>query len=300
MVKFLAKIAAQHILSAPMLGRLHQPLQKWVTGSIVVAPGTVQQKVDVGLTYLNLAAEAGLGNLIEQDPILDFGGGWHFTIPLLYSRLGAKNQIIVDIKRIAVEDVIFSLIRELNRMDLGPRALRLLPEPSSHQTLDDYLKSLGIRYEAPVAIPLPVEADSVGSVLCTQVLLHPPRHQVRAIFEETIRVLRPGGIFVASIHLYDVYSNFDPLLSRFNFLRYSTKTWERWFNNSHMSYNRLRAPDYRRLLEGLPFKTIIWEVTPPTDADIKELSRIKVHPDFSSVAREDLAGTHLLFVLQKV
>ena len=189
------------------------------------------------------------------------------------------------------------MARELNRLDLGPRASRLLPQPDNRQKLDDYLNLLGIRYVAPAALPLPIQSDSIGVLLCTQVLYYPPRHRVRAIFEELARVLKPGGVAVATIHLYDTYSQFDRSLSRFNFLRYSAKTWERWFNNSHMSYNRLHASDYAALLEGLPFKKIIWEVTPPSQDDIAELSRIKVHPEFSSYGLADLASTHLFFVI---
>ena len=100
---------------------------------------------------------------------------------------------------------------------------------------------------------------------------------------------------MVTIYLYDMYSDFDRSLSRFNFLRYSAKTWERWFNSSHMSYNRLRASDYASLLEGLPFKKIIWEVTPPSQNDITELARIKVHPEFSVYDLEDLASSAFVF-----
>ena len=41
-----------------------------------------------------------------------------------------------------------------------------------------------------------------------------------------------------------------------------------------MSYNRLRASDYTTLLDGLPFRKIIWDVTPATQDDIAQLSRV--------------------------
>ena len=284
----------------PVMNQLYLPLQKSFSGSLVVDSKTVRHKVDVGLMYLDRIAAAGMGNLIELDPILDFGGGWHLTIPLLYARLGARTQIITDVRRLASKEVVFAVVRKLNRLDLDPHPSHLLPEPGSHQNLDNYLKPLDIRYQAPASLPLPLESESIGSILCTVVLSHPPRRHVRSIFEEMARVLKPGGVVVVTIHLYDMYSDFDRSLSRFNFLRYSADVWDRWFNNSHMSYNRLRASDYASLLDGLPFKKIIWEVTPPSEDDIAELNRIKVHPEFSSYDLTDLASTDLFFVLQKV
>ena len=299
MLKFLGKIAGQHVLSMPSMRHLYRPLQKRISRSLVVNPATVRQKVVVGTMYLDRIAGAGLGNLIERDPILDFGGGWHLTIPLLYARLGAKSQIITDVRRLAFEEVVFATAGELNRLTLDPRPSHPLPRPSNDQSLDGYLKPLGIRYEAPTSLPLPIESASIGSVLCTVVLSHPPRRTVRAIFEEMARVLKPGGLVAVTIHLFDMYAILDPSLSRFNFLRYSAETWERWFNNSHMSYNRLRASDYANLLYDLPFKKLIWEPTPPSPDDIAELSRIKVHPEFDTRDLIDLASTHLFFVLQK-
>jgi SAM-dependent methyltransferase len=299
-IKFLAKIAAQHALSPPIMRWPYFFLQERVTRSTRVHPDIVRQKVDVGLMYLDRAKEAGLPSLIEQGPILDFGAGPFLTIPLLYTRLGAAAQNAVDIARLARETIVFDVVRELNRFDLGPRASHLLPEPGGDQALSDYLETLGIRYVAPVTVPLPIPSNSIGSVFCTQALLHPARAIVRRVFEETARLLRPGGVFVATMHLDDLYSTFDRSLSRFNFLRYSQKNWERWINSSLMSYNRLRASDYHALLKGLPFKTIIWDVTSPTEDDLKELSQIKVHSEFALYEKADLASTHLFFALHRL
>jgi SAM-dependent methyltransferase len=298
MLRFIAKIAAQNLLSTPLTRPLYVPLQRHVTRSVAVTPGRVRQKIDVGLLYVDRTKDLGLPNMLDLGPILEFGAGPHLTIPLLYARLGARAQVVLDVRRWARRDIVFAAVPEVNGVSLGGRSPRLLPEPAD-RSLDDYLKTLGIRYEAPIFLPLPVQSNSIGTFLCTQTLLHPPRSSVRAIFEEAARVLARGGIFVATTHLYDLYSDYDRSLSRFNFLRYSHTVWERWINSSLMSYNRLRGSDYSALLQGLPFDPILFQVTGPTDDDRRELSRIRIHPDFASYKLDDLASTHLFFILQK-
>jgi SAM-dependent methyltransferase len=298
MLKFLAKIAAQHALSPAFVRPAYSFVQQHVTRSITPQPQTVRQKVEVGLMYLDRIESAGLPSLLTAGPILDYGAGAFLGLPLLYARLGAKAQIAVDVTRSARENIVFEVARETNRIDLGPRASRLLPDPSGG-TLDEYLKTLGIRYAAPVGLPLPLASESVSTAVCTQVLYYPPRESVREIFAEIARLLRPRGVFVASTHLYDTYWSFDLSLSRFNFLRYSKRTWERWFNSALIGYNRLRARDFRDLLKGLPLEPIVWEATPPTEDDLQSLRQIEVHPEFAGYDLTDLASTELFFVLQK-
>jgi SAM-dependent methyltransferase len=299
MLKFLAKIAAQHAMSPAFMWPVYSFVQQHVTRSIAVQPQGVRQKVEVGLMYLDRMEAAGLPSLLTAGPILDYGAGAFLGLPLLYARLGAKAQIAVDVTRSARQPIVLDVVREMNRIDLSPHSSRLLPDPAG-RTLDDYLETLGIRYAAPVGLPLPLAAESMASALCTQVLNYPARESVRQIFTEIARLLRPGGMFVASTHLYDPYWLFDRSLSRFNFLRYSKRTWERCFNSALMGYNRLRAPDFRDLLKGLPFEPIVWEPTPPTEDDLQDLGQIEVHPEFAGYDLTDLASTELFFVLQKV
>jgi SAM-dependent methyltransferase len=297
-IRFLAKIAAQHALSPSFMRPVYAFAQHHVTRSIIVEPQGVQQKVEVGLMYLDRVEAAGLPSLLTAGPILDYGAGHFLGIPLLYARLGAREQIAVDVVRSAGAPIVYDMVREMNRVNLAPRPARHLPEPAD-QEVGEYLKLLGIRYQAPITIPLPLSAESIATVLCTQVLYYPPRAHVLAIFAEAARVLRPGGVFLGTTHLYDPYWSFDRSLSRFNFLRYSTSTWERWFNSELMACNRLRASDFRALLQSLPLEPIIWDATAPTRHDLQELDRIKVHPEFANYERSDLACPELFFVVRK-
>jgi SAM-dependent methyltransferase len=298
-LKLLAKVALQRAVPV-MPGGMHAYLwaQEHVTRSIVPTEGVVRQKIDVGLLYHRALAEVTGRTTLPDGPHVDIGAGWHFTIPLLFWQLGCERQALVDVQAYARRDIVFEVARLLGSMDM-PLPRRALPKPDGPDALEGWLARLGIAYLAPVRAALPIADGAAGLVTSTEVLLHPTRAGVRSLFEEAARVLRPGGLFLGTIHLYDLYSNFDPRLSRFNFLRYDEATWERWFNGPLMRYNRLRASDYERLFDGLPFRAEVWDVRRPTPDDFAELARITPGPQFACYAAEDLASTDLFFVMRR-
>jgi hypothetical protein len=67
-----------------------------------------------------------------------------------------------------------------------------------------------------------------------------------------------------------------------------------------MSYNRLKARDYRELLEQAGFAIRHFDVTGPTAADLADLSRIPIHECFSYYSREELGAKNLFFVAEKL
>jgi len=177
--------------------------------------------------------------------------------------------------------------------------LKRLPPVFKGGDWKQYLAGLGISYHAPYAEVFPELAGSLHVVTSTQVLLHIPREAMQWCFAEIHRSLKSGGVFLATVHLRDLFAGSQPGLSKYNQLRYSRETWERWINSPLMSYNRFRAPDYRELLEEAGFEIVHFEVEGGTPEDFKELDAIPVAECFKKYSREDLAAKHLFFVVQK-
>jgi len=95
---WLAKVTAYRILSAlPGGAVLYRFIQERVTKSLVPASERVSQKIDVGLEYFCWLANHGLRERLIEGVHLDFGAGWHPTIPLLYYCLGVKRQHLLDV-----------------------------------------------------------------------------------------------------------------------------------------------------------------------------------------------------------
>ena len=300
MTRFLAKVAAQKLLSALPGGRqVWSLLQDHISRSTLPTAEMVRQSVEVALTYIRLLQSVAGGEVLPRGPHVDVGAGWHFTIPFVFWRLGFDEQHLIDVERLARADLVFPVAQLVGGIDLGKGQLRRLPPPND-ATLDSYLSRLGIFYHAPLRARWPLPDSSAVLVTSTATLYYPPRKVVHDIFGEAARVLRPGGRFMASFMLYDPYTDFDHSLCRFNFLRYSEQTWNRWFNSPIRNYNRLRPSDYAALFDGLPFTAEVWAVQGGSLEDLHELDRISVTREFAAYDRQDLAATGLTFVMRRL
>jgi len=278
--------------------------QKYMTGSLRATEARVSQKLEIGLQYLDWLNKHDLGTRLLAGQHLDFGAGWHPTIPLLYHSLGVKRQYLFDVSPLLddelVRETLEIFLSIVNRPDWPHRpSLRRLPPPMGSKPWREYLDSLGITYQAPYNGAFGSLAAGLDLITSTQVLLHIPRSVLAGCFAQIHSGLVPGGIFLATIHLRDLLTASQPGISKYNQLRYSNETWERWINSSLMSYNRLRAPDYRELLEQAGFELLSFEVEQGTAADLAELEQVPVAKCFQNYSRDDLAAKHLFFCARK-
>src|SRR5438445_13387313 len=92
------KVAAFKMLSAiPGGSALYRSLQEHVTKSLKPTTDRVGQKLDVGRQYYQALVDLGLADLLLKGTHLDFGTGWHPTIPLLYYSMGTPRQHLFDL-----------------------------------------------------------------------------------------------------------------------------------------------------------------------------------------------------------
>ena len=124
---------------------------------------------------------------------------------------------------------------------------------------------------------------------------HIPGDDLASIFRESYRLLRPGGAFSCRIDLQDHYAYFDRSLSRYNFLRYSDRTWA--LVNSPLHYqNRLRAPEYLELVREAGLELVVNNPSGPSAEGRTELEALPLAPRFRKYPPDDLGVTVLSFV----
>ena len=116
-----------------------------------------------------------------------------------------------------------------------------------------------------------------------------------AIFRETRRLLRSGGAFSCRIDLQDHYAYFDRSLSRYNFLRFSDGKW-RLVNSPLHFQNRLRSPDYLRLVREAGLELVSERPSGPSDAGRAELRALPLADRFRGYSEDELGVTVLSFV----
>lgn len=303
-MKWLAKALALRALSAmPCGGNLYNWAQKYVTRSLDPVPLRVQQKIDVGLLYLDTLDRLGATPNLPTTTHLDLGSGWHPTIPLLFFAAGCECQWLFDV--VPLLDLgLFHATRATFKSVVSDPAhpahqrVRRLPEVNGAVTLSDALRQLGMTYVAPYDEKLGGMSNAVDLVTCTQALQHIEHNGLRTLFASVFRALKPGGYFLSTVHLKDLYSNLGGI-SQYNHLRYSRVVWETCVNSRLISFNRLKAPDFRELLENAGFTLPLFEIEHGTAADLAELDRLRIDPSFSHYSREELAAKHLFFVARK-
>lgn len=300
------KVAAYHLLSLlPGGAALYRFAQENVTQSLVPTPERLKQKIAVGLHYFDWLERNGCKDRLLEGTHLDFGSGWHPTIPLLYYCLGVNRQLLCDIapvfsaKMVAqATDAFLCIVND----PAWPQRVKLRRQPPEFSGGDwrKYFEKMGIFYHAPYINVLPSLAGTVDVITSTQVLYYIPRESLSRCFGQLHATLKSKGLFLATVHLRDTLTgNLNDGVASYEHLKYSPETWERWFNSRIIGFNRLKAPDYRELLEKAGFEIQHFEVEPGTEEDAKALDKIRIAPCFQHYSREDLLARHLFFVARR-
>ena len=284
----------------------HQFTQEQVTRSTDATHDRINQKVEVGLRYWDWLDKNGRTTGFLNGRIVDFGAGWHPTIPLLWHLFGAKQQLMLDIQPNMDTPKVSDAVRLLNQIssDSSWKSKRFckhqtLPLPVHTELLSTALKSYGIEYYAPYRKLLKENAGAFDSIVCTQVLQHIDKSSLRRQFSEFFHSLKSGGLLMGVAHLVGHFRNPNLQTGQYQHLEASPWVWDNFYNSSLMSFNRLKGPDYLQLLTESGFRIHNFEVEGPTAEDLAELKQTKIHPSFAHLTAEEVAAKLVFFVAEK-
>jgi SAM-dependent methyltransferase len=299
-MRWLAKAALQRTLGAlPQGERLNYVFQRHLLHSFPLGDGSYRQKFTRAVNHLAAYSEYGPDVPAAAATFFEFGAGWDLAIPLSYALLGVGQQIVIDIRPSARIELVNDTIAALDRLrpeleQAAGGSLRDLGGPIASTA--DLETRFGIHYLAPCdARATSLAAGIVDFVSSTDTCEHIPAADLAEVFAECRRLLRPGGAFSCRIDLQDHYSYFDGSLSRYNFLRFSDRRWA--LVNSPLHYqNRLRAPDYLRLVREVGLDLVVERPSGPSDQGLAELEKLPLAKRFRSYPPEELGVTILFFV----
>lgn len=240
--------------------------------------------------------------------LVEIGTGWFPTFPFCFSLIGAGCVKTFDIERHIDSDLTFKIIAALGKHleaiagaagvpleDVRERYRRI----NEAKNLEALLGAAGVEYFAPAdARDTHIPAGTVDLVYSNSVMEHVPKDAIRGLMQESVRILRPGGMALHNVCCGDHYAFFDPSISFVNFLKYEEKGWRIW-NNSLLYQNRLRSPDFLNLASEAGLKVLLKRnfVRPGT---YEALASMKVAEPFQHLSTEDLAQTTIDFVAQKM
>lgn len=271
---------------------------------------TCNSKVDQGWRLFEALAKT--GRSVSGLTAVEVGTGWAPVVPLLFWLFGQKSCTANDTNRLLDEALVVKTAAQLAalhdepaqaqaawRATVQPERLRQLRELAAAQAgAAEILRTCAITYRAPAdAAATDWPDDSVDQVYSNTVLEHVPTGEIRGLFREAQRILRPGGVMFHLIDPSDHFAHSDGSISGVNFLQFSEDDFDR-YNTCFLYQNRLRAPSYRRLVEEAGFEIEHWDVRLNQRA-LKSLPNLKVHPDFANFSPEELCSTSVRVVARK-
>lgn len=280
--------------------KINYLFQKYVTRGVDLTDAYFGQKILHAKDHLNYLNK--YGRKREENVILELGTGWYPIIPVVFYLADGGRIISIDIH---------NWVRKENQL----RTFRKFEEWRTRGLLDDHISAInedkwrkllelirdaaddgieqindtiGLKCLQQDARALELGDNSIDFICSNNTLEHIDREYLDPILREFVRILKPAGVMSHFIDMSDHFAHRDGKITVHNFLRYSEKQW-RIIDNRIQPQNRLRFVDYKRLYRiiGIP---ITEELV--IDQNKMELDKIRIHEEYASYTREELAITH--------
>lgn len=299
--KWIIKALIQKTISyLPWSHRINVFFQKHITGGFYLDDGHFGQKLQHAEAHLEYLRAHG-----RPDPrsrILELGTGWYPVVPVLFYLTGAGEVFSIDIRpwmtRQTQQNTILKYREWKERgllQDLWPQVdperWDLLMQVADHPgqySREELNKLMGLHPLLQDARKLDLQQHSMDFICSNNTFEHIPESVLRDILREFKRVLKPGGLMSHFIDMSDHFAHSDSHITIYNFLRFSKNAWA-IMDNSIQPQNRMRLRDYRELYALLDIPSREADVRP---GDPKALDSIRVHGEFASYSREELAVSH--------
>ena len=247
---------------------------------------------------------------ISSSHFFEIGTGWYPTFPFALYLAGARRITTYDLNRHLQDDLVRAAVEEFGGFleaiaedggsDPADVEARYRTLAAAVETGADLGEASGgtIRYSAPADATSTSLADGeVDVVFSNSVLEHVPPDAITAMYRESMRVLRPGGVMFHSVNCGDHYAYVDRRVNQLNYLRYSDRAWRFW-NNAFLYQNRLRAHVFVDAAREAGF-AIELDTSNTRPERLQQLRDMRVHPQFAHVPAEQLCITTVDFIARK-
>lgn len=298
MASWLLKAAIQGGISLlPGRHRLNALLQQRVTGSLVLSDAMFEAKVSQCRHHLERFRQVRESSRVPS-AALELGTGWYPIVPLGLTLAGTGQVTTIDVsslleaRRVKRTMEFYADALESGRLHgqlpaIDPaRAARIIAaaHDGKDANAEELLASVDVHALSGDARAFALPANSIELFVSNNTLEHIAPGVLAEILAELRRLAATDAVMDHFVDMSDHYAHFDRSISEFNYLRYPASLWG-LFNNRLQYQNRLRASDYRQLIERAGFEVIAEE---PARGTEQELARIRLARPFRDYTREDL------------
>lgn len=257
----------------------------------------------IGRAFSLVQAMNAVGVDIRGKRLAELGTGWDAAAGMALLALGSERVISFDLRRhldLDLVDLALSLLQQSDGYyDDAPfwRDDKVLDLARGLRPNADLLDRLD--YHAPSdARHTNLADESVDLYFSLAVLEHVPREALMDLFTEARRIVRDGGHMYHYIQPTMHAAVFDRNATGIEYLRVRDVLWRALFANKISYENRMRAPEYLRLIEQSGFKIVkVWKTV--DEASRKRLSQVRLAPMFREFSTEENATDYIWVVAQK-
>lgn len=242
------------------------------------------------------------GMVKDGDRLLELGTGWlHWeaiTCRLFFDIQAVLFDVWDNRQLIGLKNYVTQLDRKLEYLKVDvkrlDRAHRLITDIRKAKGFDELYELLGFQYVVDQSGRLKrLEAASFDVAVSAGVLEHIGRKSAPGLVDDIANVLKPGGYSCHSIHMADHLHAYDTSVSAKQYLYYSERTWQRWFENSVQYINRLQRSDWLECFERSGMELIEEEMSS------EDLPGLKVAESYRHYDEVDLRCSNLKLVHRK-
>jgi hypothetical protein len=258
-------------------------------------------KIEQAIRYWQCLEQNAPRGWREEASHLDLGAGWFPSIPVTFYALGTAQQYLVDVTPHMTAEAVVNAVESFRTAacQIKTKFARMPEAPERGLSLARTLEPFGMVYAAPYEELAREIKGSVGFVTATSMLFHMTRGVLKSVFDSVHGLLKPGGFFLGQHYLRQPIDDFTMRKAPFFALRYPDWFWENITRSPMMYYNRLKARDYRELLEAAGFEIVCMEIDDAPPEERALLDRARIHPMFDRYSRDELAAKYLFFAARK-
>lgn len=246
------------------------------------------------------------GDLREKS-VVEFGTGWVPVLPMALAAAGARvfsydiSELVTDNVALQTRDELFERLPSYAaaaKQDSSEMSARIGAAIECN-SFAEVCQAMGMHYDGRAdTTALDHATDSVDAVVSSLVLQCMPIDAVEAVLAESFRILKPGGFAVHRIRMTDENAAHDASKNHFDYLKYSQRDYDRWFNHRLKYLNRLRASQFLAMMRTTGFD--VYHAEKHVDlTSLEYVSTLSVDRMFTGLTPDDLATTNLNVVLQK-
>ncbi|MFK7935865.1 MAG: class I SAM-dependent methyltransferase [Saprospiraceae bacterium] len=303
MAKWHAKALVQKTISfLPNPEKVNYLFQKYVTKGVELNADHFGYKINHAADHARFY-EKYSGQPLAGKQVLELGTGWYPIVPIALFLKGAERIVSLDIQSWMTQASQITAIETIVDFRRKGELDKILPEiiKERWQVLEVILQQRDTISKEEINQQIHLEpmiqdasqtnfADHTFDFICSNnTFEHVHRSVLFAILKEFKRIVKADGLMSHFIDLSDHFAHFDTSINVYNFLQFSTKTWQR-IDNDIQPQNRLRWRDYEEMYATLVIPYVESDIR---KGDMAKLRTVSLAKEFKEhYTEEEVAISH--------